>query len=353
MRNKRVWQKVVFRIWLRMDQVKSIEVEKGSVYDIKWSMLDKTRYFPLTILNMFTVRTCLYPLTLVRTRLQVQTSHSLYSGTLNALTTIVKYEGLSALYKGYWVNTFQLVPHVFYITTYEKVRQQASQFVDNPYIVAFIGGGAGSIIAQLLSVPIDIISQHLMLVGQENPNIKKRPVPNALNTKQLVHHGEIERILVPDSLQKASTIKIVRYLSGEIYRHERLSGFYRGYFLSTFLVSLNSALWWPFYYFYQGQLRSRLPEKMPTIVVQCLCGPLCSISANFITNPLDVMRTRMQVTKQRESSIKVLKILWAEDNYKLFYKGLTARLSYSCFYSFLIILGYETVKKLSLKEEYI
>ena len=92
---------------------------------------------------------------------------------------------------------------------------------------------------------------------------------------------------------------------------------------------------------------------MPTIGVQCLCGPLCSISANFITNPLDVMRTRMQVTKQRESSITVLKILWAEDNYKLFYKGLTARLSYSCFYSFLIILGYETVKKLSLKEEYI
>ena len=90
---------------------------------------------------------------------------------------------------------------------------------------------------------------------------------------------------------------------------------------------------------------------MPTIVVQCLCGPLCSISANFITNPLDVMRTRMQVTKQKESSIKVLKVLWAEDSYKLFYKGLTARLSYSCFYSFLIILGYETVKKLSLKDE--
>ena len=52
-------------------------------------------------------------------------------------------------------------------------------------------------------------------------------------------------------------------------------------------------------------------------------------------------------------AIKVLKLLWAEDSYKLFYKGLTARLSYSCFYSFLIILGYETVKKLSLKDEYI
>jgi len=139
----------------------------------------------------------------------------------------------------------------------------------------------------------------------------------------------------------------------EIYVQESLRGFYRGYFLSTFLVSTNSALWWPFYYFYQGRLRPRLPDEFPTIAVQCLCGPLSSLSANFLTNPLDVMRTRMQVTKHRESAMSVLKHLWSEDGYRLFYKGLTARLSYSCFYSFFIILGYETVKKNSLKDEYL
>ena len=58
------------------------------------------------------------------------------------------------------------------------------------------------------------------------------------------------------------------------------------------------------------------------------------------------------MTLQRESAFKVLRTLWVEDGFRLFYKGLTARLSYSCFYSFLIILGYETVKKMSLKEEY-
>ena len=45
------------------------------------------------------------------------------------------------------------------------MRQKCSLLVDNVYMVAFIGGGAGSVIAQLLSVPIDIISQHLMLVS--------------------------------------------------------------------------------------------------------------------------------------------------------------------------------------------
>jgi hypothetical protein len=33
-----------------------------------------------------------------------------------------------------------------------------------------------------------------------------------------------------------------------------LKGFYRGYFISTFLFSLTSAIWWPSYYFYQKQM---------------------------------------------------------------------------------------------------
>jgi solute carrier family 25, member 44 len=83
------------------------------------SLKDKRKYFPLTLVNMFTVRTVLYPLTLIRTRLQVQTSNSVYTGTFNALTTIIKYEGFRALYQGYLVNSFHLLPHVLYITSYE------------------------------------------------------------------------------------------------------------------------------------------------------------------------------------------------------------------------------------------
>ena len=104
----------------------------------------------------------------------------------------------------------------------QRVRQQAALIVDNKYLVAFLGGGAGSVIAQLFSVPIDIISQHLMLVGQQNPHTQK-----VHTTKRNLN---IERILVPDSLQKASTFRIVKYLSREIYLQEKLKGFYRGYY---------------------------------------------------------------------------------------------------------------------------
>jgi solute carrier family 25 protein 44 len=44
--------------------------------------------------------------------------------------------------------------------------------------------------------------------------------------------------------------------------------------------------------------------------------------------------------------------LWQEERFGVFTKGLTARLSHSCMFSLFIIFGYETVKRISLKEEY-
>ena len=40
---------------------------------IEWEMLDKKKFFPLSMMSSFTVRCFLYPLTLIRTRLQVKT----------------------------------------------------------------------------------------------------------------------------------------------------------------------------------------------------------------------------------------------------------------------------------------
>ena len=247
------------------------------IQDIQWSMLDKRKYYPYTVVNMFAVRSILYPLTLVRTRLQVQTRRSMYTGTLNALATVVKYEGLSGLYKGYLVNSLQCLPHVLYITTYEKVRQQVSLLTANIYVMAFVGGAAGSVVGQTISVPLDVISQHLMLVGQKSAKsnsssgrgasyassltapIHSTQMAQKVNLNEMAVKpnptADIDRMHVPHEIRKLSTVSITKYLMKEIYKNENFSGFYRGYVLSTFLVSLNSGLWWPFYYFYQGTAR--------------------------------------------------------------------------------------------------
>ncbi len=67
---------------------------------------------------------------------------------------------------------------------------------------------------------------------------------------------------------------------------------------------------------------------------------------------MDVCRTRIQVEQNRRKVIQIMNELWQEERFNVFRKGLTARLSHSCIYSLFIIFGYETVKRISLKEEY-
>ena len=60
----------------------------------------------------------------------------------------------------------------------------------------------------------------------------------------------------------------------------------------------------------------------------------------------------MQVEEKRRRWEHTMREPRQEERFNIFKKGLTARLSHSCVYSLFIIFGYETVKRVSLKEEY-
>lgn len=56
---------------------------------------------------------------------------------------------------------------------------------------------------------------------------------------------------------------------------------------------------------------------------------------------------------QRIDSMKTaFRELWMEEKLNIFCKGLTARLVQSAAQSFSIILGYETIKRISVNEQY-
>lgn len=81
---------------------------------VEWEMLDKRKFFPLSMLSSFTVRCFLYPLTLIRTRLQVQKGKEVYTGTFDAGRKIVQSEGVRGLYRGFLVSTVQIVSGLCY-----------------------------------------------------------------------------------------------------------------------------------------------------------------------------------------------------------------------------------------------
>ena len=90
--------------------------------------------------------------------------------------------------------------------------------------------------------------------------------------------------------------------------------------------------------------------SVPYTVTQCGAALSAGCASCILTNPLDLVRTRVQV--QRKPIPETMRLLWQNEKLRIFTKGLTARMTSSVIYSVAIIFGYETVKKWSVHEEY-
>ncbi|KAG8172936.1 hypothetical protein JTE90_016401, partial [Oedothorax gibbosus] len=64
---------------------------------------------------------------------------------------------------------FLLALHgIGYIITYEKVRHSLGVYtsIRDGRVKGLIGGGCGSLVSQTLITPFDVVSQHMMVIGQ-------------------------------------------------------------------------------------------------------------------------------------------------------------------------------------------
>lgn len=185
------------------------------------------------MLSSFSVRCALFPLTVIKTQLQVQFKNDVYKGMIDCGCKIYKSEGVRGLYRGFWVSSFQIISGVFYISTYEGVRHILTQKGAGDKTKAILAGGAASLVGQTIIVPFDVISQHMMVLGM-----------NA--------HGTAINPLGINTAAKKSELAIK--IAKEIFKRDGLTGYYRGYTASLLAYVPNSALWWGFYHYYQGLL---------------------------------------------------------------------------------------------------
>lgn len=105
------------------------------------------------------------------------------------------------------------------------------------------------------------------------------------------------------------------------------------------------------FFFFLDELLRILPNWVSHLFIQSLAGTFGGFTTTIITNPLDIVRARLQV-QRLDSMCHTFRILWIEEGFKMFSKGLSARLVQSACFSFSIIIGYETIKRISVNEEY-
>ena len=229
------------------------------------------------------------------------------------------------------------------------IHKNLCRVTQNGKVKAFIGGGCASIVGQTCIVPFDVISQHMMLIkSTQKPSFATSEAPQVKPSPCTIHNP------LGIQTENRTRAQIARDITKTIYYQDGIRGFYRGYFASLATYVPSSASWWTFYHFFQECLYTVLPhdtnELVPHTIVQCIAAMSSGCATCVITNPLDLTRARVQV--QRKSIPETLRVLWLEEGFRMFAKGLTARMTSSAIYSVAIILGYESVKKMTVLDEY-
>uniref|UniRef100_A0A8B9J065 Solute carrier family 25 member 44 n=1 Tax=Amazona collaria TaxID=241587 RepID=A0A8B9J065_9PSIT len=225
--------------------------DKRNIPIIEWEHLDKRKFYVLGICMTMMIR-------------------------------ILRTEGTAGLYRGFLVNTFTLISGQCYVTTYELTRKYVARYNNNNAVKSLVAGGSASLVAQSITVPIDVVSQHLMM-QRKGESMGRFKVRNQ-DGKRLLVFGQTKDIIV------------------QIFKADGFRGFYRGYVASLLTYIPNSAVWWPFYHFYAEQLSGLTPKDCPHLLLQAISGPLAAATASTLTNPMDVIRARVQVRAQRGSA---------------------------------------------------
>ncbi|XP_017185203.3 uncharacterized protein LOC126610315 isoform X1 [Malus sylvestris] len=307
--------------------------------EINWDKLDKTKFYVVGA-GLFTgVTVALYPVSVVKTRLQVASKDALEGDALSMAKGIWKADGIRGLYRGFGTVITGAVPaRIIFLTALEATKVAAFKMVQ-PFNLseateaALANGVAGmtaSLFSQAVFVPIDVISQRLMVQG---------------------YSGHAKYTGGMDVARKVIKLDGIR-------------GLYRGFGLSVMTYSPSSAVWWASYGSSQRLIWSSFigrgtgsEEAVPSVgkivLVQAAGGIIAGATASCITTPLDTIKTRLQTMghDKRPTAREVVKNLIREDGWQGFYRGLGPRFFSMSAWGTSMILAYEYLKRLCAKDE--
>lgn len=234
-----------------------------SVKIIEWHQLEKKKYFLFMNVYMLSTNAVVYPAELIKTRLQVQRTKSLYRNSLDVVYKTIKQEGLLGLYKGFAVSQLSVLTGHVHATSYEVSREQFPMFQNA--IRGFIAGGIAAVIEQVLINPVHVISQRLMVEGQGQRN------------------------------KQFGTIKSVK-IARRVLRDHGVGGLYRGFAASLMVEGVWGASWWASYGLFLDIFGKMVPEGTSHLLIQGISGMFAGISSAVVVNPIDVIKVRLQVS---------------------------------------------------------
>lgn len=320
---------------------------------IGWEHLDVFKFDAMIAMSTLSIRGALYPITVVRSRLQLQKQNTVYRSMRHAFFDMFRKEGFTGFYRGFFMALPQTGASFLYSNVYEKARDyiQSHTNIKSAAFLSSLAGVVASTTSQMLFVPTDIVSQHMMIYNNPSVFLGK-------------HDGQaVMNFLKNDKSRLTLGLKVIR----AVYRADGIPGFYRGLFSAIFLYAPSALVFWSSYYYFLDCFKYIRKEVIHPLrnenayiesehyrnifVDQGIAGMLSGAVAAICTNPLDVLRVRIQV--QRRSFWETIRRLVHVEGKRVFTKGLQLRIISTSLHAFFVMLCYETVKKHCVLPEYV
>eukprot|EP00803_Ostreobium_quekettii_P004209 evm.model.scf_1777.1 EVM.evm.TU.scf_1777.1 scf_1777:6663-10292(-) len=387
----------------------AVDSESIAPKEVNWERLDKWKFFVYGTGIFSGVTTCLYPLSVIKTR-QMATSGLPpgFQGAKQVAAELWRSEGIRAFYKGFGTVCIGTIPgRMVYMSTLEIMKSVTSTVLQHWHWSAagtagganFVGGLCASLMAQCISVPIDVASQRLMVLnnptgGVSAPGGRAPQRMNGLLMAQL------------------------------ILRQEGARGLYRGFMASILTYVPNSAIWWSAYGVYQSLVWRHLAwleefqedalvtgqtpqEPMDACLEAGLAGPLletddlqtggstgragaqpvagsvgpagtgalpasgsgarvvavqmgsaalAGVTAAIVTTPIDVIKTRLQLSVSKDgrkpTMAGTVQMIFKEEGARGFLRGIVPRTANVALWGTCMVTAYEFLKRIcALPEE--
>lgn len=319
---------------------------KNSSNDIQWDDIDKVRFYGIGT-GMYTLITmALHPINVLKTRQQVLSD----STNVKQLNTSFA-QRIRGMYRGLGIVLVMAVPaRGIYIGSLEhskdylqKHLQKSNFSVDQQPIIASISGsiagGFASGVAQSMIVPMDVVSQRQMVM------------------------------IEPTHSHRSSAL----YVINDILRKDGIRGFYRGFGMSLFSSLPIGTLWWGSYSGMQHCVQNKLHQKgfetqdiSVRGFIQVASGVTAAVVAATTTQPLDVVKTRVQVAsispvvpspnmspiqlQQKVTYAYIARELYSNAGVKGFFKGTFPRIASMSLWGTVLSSAYEILRHVSRKD---
>lgn len=213
------------------------------------------------------VSACVQPLDVLRTRMQADSAAGALKSTAETAVSIVKGGGVRALWQGTQPTVFRLGLgaglHFFFLETLKPLFEKHSSNGQTRMSAAgaALTGGLSRAMAAVVSCPITVVKTRMEYVANSGSPVVHR------------YQGTFQALK-------------------SIAKSEGVAGLYRGLGPTVLSNAPFSALYYTFY----TRLQSRLsPDRKPSTAVNFVSGTIAAVAATLITQPADVVRTRVQL----------------------------------------------------------